>query len=143
MQKDKRVAELKKRCRFAALAMLLICVLISSCPGKREYIGTYDMSHYCLEEWGEYHICGNSELGVGGDTLVPGRSIAVPRPLLAKYPVGTEVEAVYPDGERERLVIHDTGQALERLGRIDMPVKTHSEAMKKGVIKGVELYLIK
>lgn len=127
-----------------AAALLIAVAVLRSCALRRgEYIGTFDMSHYCLEQWGGYHICGNSEYGCRGDELVPKKSLAVPASVLEKYPVGTEVVAVYPNGDRDRLVIHDTGQALERLGRIDLPVKTHSEAMRLGVIYGVRLYKAK
>lgn len=128
----------------AAVVILSLAVLLSACPRRGEYIGTFDMSHYCLEVWsGEYHICGNSKLGVGGDRLVPEESLAVPASVLETYPVGTKVIAVYPDGHSETLVIHDTGRALERLGRIDLPVKSHKQALSLGVIEGVELYTVK
>ncbi|MCH5187327.1 MAG: hypothetical protein J1F63_02900 [Oscillospiraceae bacterium] len=128
----------------AVVLILSLVVLISACPRRGEYIGTFDLSHYCLEVWnGEYHICGNSEYGVRGDKLVPGKSLAVPASVLKVYPVGTKVMAVYPDGHSDTLVIQDTGRALERLGRIDLPVKSHKQALDLGVIKGVELYTVK
>lgn len=88
-------------------------------------------------------MCGNSEYGCRGDELTPEKSLAVPKYLLDKYPVGTKVMAVYPDGNEEVLIIHDTGQALGRLNRIDLPVRTHKEAMRRGVIENVELYTLK
>ena len=127
----------------AALILLLIMALWIRGDRKGEYIGTYDMSHYCLEQWDGYHICGNSAYGCGGDRLVPGKSLAVPKSVLAKYPVGTKVLLQYPDGRKEKLIIHDTGRALERLDRVDMPVNTHQEALNRGVIEGVELYTLK
>lgn len=120
----------------AVSVMAVKCAL----PGKGDYIGEFDMSHYCLEQRSGYHICGNSAYGCNGDKLQPGRSVAVPASVIKKYPVGTKVLAVYPDGSSDNLVIQDTGSALERLHRIDMPVETHEEAMRLGVIKNVKLY---
>ncbi len=139
-----RKHRLTKRGRIVvfAAALILTAVFIRCCCGIRKgrYIGEFDMSHYCLEQWDGYHICGNSAYGCKGDKLVPGESIAVPKYLLETCPVGTKVVAVYPDGHEDLLTVHDTGQALSRLGRLDMPVKTHTEAMRLGVIKGVRLY---
>lgn len=134
-----------KRGLAAAMVLLLLVLAIKLHAGRKgEYIGTFDMSHYCLETWeGEYHICGNSAYGCRGDRLVPGKSIAVPKSVLEEYPVGTKVLLRYPDGRKERLVIHDTGRVLEALGRIDMPVSTHREAMSRGVVENVELYTLK
>ncbi len=123
---------------FGALAVLALAV--TRCGGRGEYIGTFDLSHYCLEVWNGDHMCGNSAYGCGGDRLVPGKSLAVPAGVLEKYPVGTKVVLVYPNGREERLIIHDTGRALEELGRLDMPVYSHSEALELGVIEGVKLY---
>lgn len=123
---------------------MILTVMLRSCfPRRGEYIGTFDLSHYCLEQWDGYHMCGNSAYGCEGDKLVPGKSVAVPASVLEEYPVGTKVMAIYPDGGRTVLVIHDTGGALERMGRIDVPVKTHSEAMRLGVISDVELYTVR
>ncbi len=133
---------IKKAFIFAALAALTLAA--ARCGGRRgEYIGTFDVSHYCLETWsGQYHICGNSAYGCEGDKLSPDRSLAAPASVLEKYPVGTKVLLVYPDGSKEKRVIEDTGRALERLHRLDLPVKTHREAVELGVIEGVELYTL-
>lgn len=134
---------MQKRKRAALIAVFAILILLCSCPRRGDYIGTFDMSHYCLEKWDGEHICGNSEYGAGGDKLKPGRSLAVPASVLAKYPIGTKVLAVYPDGGSDTLVIQDTGSALEELGRIDLPVRTHKKALELGVIEGVKLYALK
>ena len=127
----------------AAVVLLTLAAVLASCPRRGDYIGTFDMSHYCLEVWNGEHICGNSAVGVAGDKLVPGRSLAVPASVLERYGVGTRVIAIYPDGHRDELVIEDMGSALEELGRIDLPVKTHKQALKLGVIEGVKLYTAK
>ncbi len=132
---------LKMAAIFGALAVLTLAV--TRCGGRGEYIGTFDLSHYCLEVWNGSHICGNSAYGCGGDRLVPGKSLAVPADVLEKYPVGTKVVLVYPDGKEEHLIIQDTGRALGELGRLDMPVYSHSEALELGVVENVKLYAAK
>lgn len=139
----RKAMSLRKKIVMLAATVLFLFTVISSCPRRGEYIGTFDMSHYCLERWDGEHICGNSPYGSGGEKLVPEKSLAVPASVLSSYPEGTKVVAVYPDGGSDVLVIQDTGGALERLGRIDMAVKTHSEALRRGVIKGVKLYILK
>ena len=134
----------RKRGLAAVVVLILIALALKLQVGvKGEHIGTFDVSHYCLEVWNGYHICGNSPYGCGGDRLVPGKSLAVPGSVLEKYPVGTRVLLQYPDGKKEKLIIQDTGRALERMGRIDLPVSTHDEALRRGVIEGVELYTLK
>ena len=141
---DNRRRQTKRGLLMAAILILIALAVRFHGGSKGEYIGTFDVSHYCLEVWeGEYHICGNSPYGCGGDRLVPGESLAVPGSVLEKYPVGTKVMLRYPDGKKETLVIQDTGRALERLWRLDLPVSTHKEALSRGVIEDVELYKIK
>ncbi len=128
----------------AAAVLIAAAVRCGRIDDKRgEYIGRFDLSHYCLETWNEYHSCGNSEYGCEGDRLRPGVSLAVPGSVLEKYPVGTRVLLVYPDGRQEERVIEDTGAALEELNRIDLPVKTHDEALELGVISGVKMYTLR
>lgn len=133
---------LKKALIFGALAVIVAGA--ARCGGRKgDYIGEFDLSHYCLETWSGEHMCGNSRYGCGGDELDPDRSLAVPEEVLEKYPVGTRVILVYPDGREEKRVIEDTGRALGRLGRLDLPVETHEEAMERGVIENVKLYEMK
>ena len=128
---------------LAALLLLGFAALRLSGPKTGELIGSFDMSHYCLESLNGEHLCGNSAYGCKGDRLIPGKSLAVPASVLEGYPVGTRVIAVYPDGRQARLIIHDTGRALEGLGRIDLAVKTHDTALQMGVVEGVMLYMEK
>ena len=115
---------------------------------KLTYIGTYNMSHYCIQirhdipnhgtEW-----CGNSNKGVKGHLLIPDYSIAVPKDLInSLLPVGTKVKIEFSDGSTKDGVVHDTGGALGKKRRIDMCVATHEEAMRKGVIRDIKLYKI-
>lgn len=135
----------KKRliCASCAAALAFGCVRCAVEGKNEKFIGEFDMSHYCLQSGGENHLCAGTNYGCGGDELKAEVSLAVGESLLKKYPLGTKVTAVLPDGSRLKLIIQDTGGALDRLGRVDLAVKTHSEALRRGVIKNVRLYLRK
>lgn len=100
---------------------------------KHVYIGNFKITHYCTENY--YHRCndGNASSTATGTVPTPGRTIAVDPKII---PYGTRVII----GEHT-YIAEDTGGAIKG-NRIDVCVSTHAEALRKGVNKGVPVYIV-
>lgn len=97
---------------------------------SKAYIGNFTIAHY------DPHSCCGTGTGktATGTVATPGRTIAVDPRII---PLGSQIEingAIY--------IAEDTGGAI-RGNKIDMCVATHSEALQKGVLKNVPIYIIK
>ncbi len=103
--------------------------------GTHYYIGHFTITHYCICA----RCCGKSAsnpaygITATGTRATPQRTIAVdPRVI----PYGTEVvinDHIY--------VAEDCGGAIKQK-RIDVLVGSHSEALRKGVLRNVPVYVV-
>ena len=96
-----------------------------------EYIGTFTVTHYCLENYP--HICndGESLYTASGQAPIPYYTIAADESI----PFGTKLVI---DGKEYEVM--DRGGAITT-GRLDIAVQTHDEALEKGIIE-TEIYLV-
>ena len=90
-----------------------------------EYIGTFTVTHYCLENYP--HICndGESLYTASGQAPIPYYTIAADESI----PFGTKL--VIDSKEYE---VMDRGGAITT-GRLDIAVQTHDEALRAGVVQ--------
>ena len=98
---------------------------------NKELVGYFKITHYC-----PCAKCNGSTHNktASGTTLTPYRSIAVDPKII---PLGTKVEI-----QGKTYVAEDTGGAIKG-NKIDICVKSHSEAYQKGVLKNIPVYIIK
>lgn len=91
-----------------------------------KYIGTFTISHYCIEQYP--HICnaGYPYITANGTKPIPGKTIAADLGIL---PINTVIKV----GNKEYTVT-DTGSAIVG-AKLDIVTETHKEALQKGVIK--------
>ena len=83
-----------------------------------EYIGEFECSAYCAEEYP--HICGGNGITASGAPVTAGLTVAVDSEAI---PLGS---AIYIEGVGIRIA-QDTGSAVID-NRIDVAVETHAEA---------------
>lgn len=97
-----------------------------------EYIGTFTVTHYCIENYP--HICndGESLYTASGQAPIPYYTIAADESI----PFGTKLII---DGKEYEVM--DRGGAI-KYKRIDIAVNTHDEALEKGIVQA-EVYVIK
>ena len=90
-----------------------------------EYLGTFTVTHYCLENYP--HICndGESLYTASGQAPIPYYTIAADESI----EFGTKLII---DG-KEYEVMDRGGMITE--GRLDLAVETHDEALKKGIVQ--------
>lgn len=97
------------------------------------YIGHFKITHYCNQNYPHGCNDGDATNTASGTKPTPGRTIAVdPK----KIPYGTEVvigDHIY--------IAEDAGGAIKG-NRIDICVASHSEALQKGVLKNVPVYIV-
>lgn len=95
-----------------------------------EYIGTFTITHYCLENYP--HICndGESLYTASGEVPIPYYTVAADESI----EFGTKLII---DGQEYEVM--DRGGAITE-GRLDIAVKTHDEALKKGIVQA-EVYI--
>lgn len=96
-----------------------------------EYIGTFTVTHYCLENYP--HICndGDCSYTASGQAPIPYYTVAAD----SSIPFGTKLLI---DGQEYEVM--DRGGAITT-GKLDIAVATHDEALELGVIKK-DVYLI-
>lgn len=89
-------------------------------PGgmEAEYIGTFDCTAYCAEEYP--HICGGTGITASGAPVTAGLTVAIDPEVI---PLGT---ILYIEGVGVRIA-QDTGSAIKGQ-KIDVAVETHTEA---------------
>lgn len=104
---------------------------------KHRYIGNFKITHYCICS----KCCGKSSsnpsygITATGTRATPGRTIAVdPK----KIPYGSKVVV---SGDGHTYTAEDCGGAIKG-NKIDILVSSHSEAMSKGVIYNVPVYIV-
>ena len=91
----------------------------------------FTITHYCTERYP--HICNDGSYKTAtGTEVTPGRTIAVDPTVI---PYGTRVKIL-----DHVYVAEDCGGAIKG-HRIDIAVDTHDEAMRKGKLKGVSVYV--
>lgn len=97
---------------------------------NKTLVGNFTIAHYCPNS-----CCGT---GTGrtatGTVATPNRTIAVDPKII---PLGSGVEI-----NGQIYIAEDTGGAIKG-NKIDMCVATHSEALQRGVLKNVPIYIIK
>lgn len=106
-------------------------VKIDEEKSKRIFVGYFTCTHYdscydCNGKWG-----GKTALGT---KLTPYKTIAVDPSVI---PLGSKVEIL-----DKEYIAEDTGGAIKG-NKIDICVKSHSEAYQKGILKNVPVYIIK
>lgn len=100
------------------------------------FLGYYTITYYCVENYP--HICndGNSSRTSTGTTPTPGRTVAVD-PKTISY--GSKLSI----GDCQNTYIaEDCGGGIKE-NRIDICVATHAEALQKGKLTNVPVYLLK
>lgn len=126
---------------FLLLVFVLVCVTSSTVNAKRkyyyktkyvttkQYLGKYKITHYCPCR----RCCGKYTRTASGTKPKAGRTISVdPK----RIKLGSKVKI-----GNKTYIAEDTGGAIKGK-KIDIFVKTHKEALRKG-IKYKKVYLIK
>lgn len=96
---------------------------------NKTLVGNFTITHYC-----PCNTCnGGYNKTATGTTLTPYKTIAVDPKII---PLGSKVEI-----NGQIYIAEDTGGAIKG-NKIDMCVSTHLEALQRGLIKNVPVYII-